>query len=85
MLADDQFCGGTILDDWHILTAAHCVMKLSGKPAKAIYAGPNKSFYHRANIKNMTRVDKVYVPRLPFDSCADYEPKEDIAVLKVGR
>ncbi|KAL7302234.1 hypothetical protein TKK_0004907 [Trichogramma kaykai] len=84
-----HYCGGGIIGEYYVLTAAHCVMYKPGQPRKGawnIVAGTN-------NIKNMlpsamfAKVTQIIVPKEFFfepDALGDQEPKNDLAILKLA-
>ncbi|CAF3648120.1 unnamed protein product [Rotaria sp. Silwood1] len=71
-----HFCGGSIITDSHILTAAHCTVKLSSPASILVYVG---SIYLSAKVQ-VRGVSKIYVH--PNYSSVNYV--NDISILKLS-
>ncbi|WP_165313788.1 S1 family peptidase [Vibrio ziniensis] len=81
---EGSYCGGTILDSTHILTAAHCVY--TSDPDNSLYSlfttvVPNLQYesYFPYNIPEKTRVAKIYY-RDDYDSSS---LNNDLAILEL--
>ena len=76
---DVPICGGTIIDEKHVVTAAHCCLPQSNlqvKPSELSIAVGNSLFNDRTNVKEVTAII----------THEEYSPDEiinDIALLRV--
>lgn len=77
--SDGHFCGGSILNDRYILTAAHCVENTS-KSSITIWAGVT-DFYSPGNYRQILKVKNIYIHPKFRRSTLDY----DVAVLEVKK
>lgn len=82
----ESICGGAILDDYHVITAAHCAASTLDGPLNyplTVTAGTNDISPDASSSVVPVRVKKIYVPR-------DYTKQNnltithsDLAILKV--
>ncbi|KAJ8668624.1 hypothetical protein QAD02_010287 [Eretmocerus hayati] len=82
---DEHYCGGSIIDSWHVLSAAHCVIDDNNKFNKKlkIIAGTNDLSDRDQDFVEI-QVEKVYVPSSYDDSEWDESiPVGDVAVLRL--
>lgn len=86
---DDSVCGGGIIGDEFIVTAAHCFIdenfKIVNEDPVTVVAGSNDLKWH-SDSRVAIKVDTIYLPRDFFKNKID-DPNiiADIAVLKVSK
>lgn len=80
----DSYCGGTILDDNHILTAAHCVYDDEAARLFTVVVPQlqNESDFPSAGYIQRHRVSQIFYPSNYIDSSVELYPN-DIAILKL--
>ena len=77
-------CGGTLIDELHILSASHCFFSAQGESSVAAYAGILASFGAQEDVNNPS--EKIYISRIdghPEFDAATFE--FDVAVLTLER
>ena len=77
-------CGGTLIDELHILSASHCFFSAQGESNVAAYAGILASFGAQEDVNNPS--EKIYISRIdgpPEFDAATFE--FDVAVLTLER
>jgi V8-like Glu-specific endopeptidase len=79
-LANEHFCGGAIITEWHILTAAHCIADFDIKAA-IIIAGTTNIITTTVYMYTVdyTSIHPDYTGQMTYESMNRY----DIGVIKV--
>lgn len=78
---DEHICGGTIIGEWYILTAAHCFEEQGAWDFPKNIEVAVGSINFNANGATRRGVEKYYVPNEFHPETLDY----DIAILKVSK
>ncbi|CAL8141759.1 unnamed protein product [Orchesella dallaii] len=74
-----HFCGGTVLDPWHVITAGHCVYSRSSSGLSVVVGTHKLDAAGRDGIRR--NIDKIMVHEQYSSRDVDY----DIAVIKLER
>ncbi|KAJ8668625.1 hypothetical protein QAD02_010288 [Eretmocerus hayati] len=80
-----SICGGGIIDDYHVITAAHCFAEPDGKFynfSTRVVAGTNTAGSWFSS-KISSDVEKVYIPKIYTEIKPHTHLEGDIAVLKL--
>ncbi|KAH9392043.1 protein of unknown function (DUF1986) [Tyrophagus putrescentiae] len=73
------FCGGSVWDEWHVITASHCLLNEYGKIS--VYLGHTYIVKKTINLDYMITVNKVIIHKYYNDSTDRF----DIALLRLDQ
>lgn len=77
-----HICGGAILDEWHIVTAAHCVRRYEGTDFYVVRVGDHRLVGEAAASRRDIRVQRKFVHE-QFRNDSTSISRHDIAVLRL--
>jgi trypsin len=82
---NSQFCGGSIRDEWHIITAAHCVYNTPFAPGVVASPGQIDVLAGTENLATESAGERPHVATVSYDPGYDDGTKEhDAAVLTLA-